>query len=64
MNLLKGIVVDGREIKIDVAGVRSVNYDRSNSYNKDKDNKFKPRTPQENSVFIGKILLLFIILQD
>lgn len=50
-------MLDGREIKVDLAGPRSVNYDRSNSYNKDKENKFKPRTPQENSVFVGKILL-------
>ena len=57
LNSLKGIVLDGREIKVDLAGPRSVNYERSNSYNnKDKENKFKPRTPQENSVFIGKIL--------
>jgi RNA recognition motif-containing protein len=55
LNSLKGIVVDGREIKVDTAGPRSVNYDRTNSYNKERENKFKPRTPQENSVFIGKI---------
>ncbi len=62
LNSLKGIVLDGREIKVDLAGPRSVNYERSNSYNnKDKENKFKPRAPQENSVFIGKILLYNLI---
>ena len=56
-------MVDGREIKVDIAGPRSVNYDRSNSYNKDRESKFKsPRTPQENSVFIGKILFLYYII--